>query len=359
MAKASDLLRSASKGGAYNAPSSLATPPDEYGLNPDAKRTPVDSLTAEPTQEDSHFGTGALIAGGALTALATYLGMKYGIKGAIPAAARGVSNLRMTSMLSGLAAPKSALGNVGAAVNTAIETGSTRPLSEFFSAKTAKDWLAELKNPNAAAGSTVPGSSRYNPFGRAMGAGDVATRNALVRAGIPEGEAQLQTLQAPLPQRVAHALDSPILKHAIPFRRTPINQAIEGGVTATDAFAGPTVTRDYPGGQSYTANTRLPLALHSAAGAATGYATADDKYPLTPGAYAAFAGRYGAPALASAFLGRILGGGKGSGGLVASALPVGEYGATQGLDPRHYFDPFDPSTSAWAKLSKRIADEGQ
>lgn len=294
-------------------------------------------------------GAGALLAG---------LGLKrYGLGGAAKAAAKTVSNLRMASMLSGLAAPKSALGNVGAAVNMSLEQGNMGALKSFFSKQTAKDWWSELKNPNPMAGSTVPGASRYNPFGRIMGAGDVATQKAIVRSGAPKGEAELQTLQSALPERIGKALDNPIAEHAVPFRRTPINQAIEGGTTVTDAFKGSKVTRDYGKDGAYTASTRLPLAVHGAGGFAAGYTSSDDRFPIIPGAYAAFAGRYGLPALIAAYGGRIAAGGNTDSSIIGSAMPVAEYGVTQALDPRTALQPLDPGHSALARLIKRLNGE--
>lgn len=307
-------------------------------------------------------GTGAALGAGALGVLGAYLAYKTGIgKQAITGAAKGLANLRMVSMLSGLAAPKSALGNAGAAFNVAMETGSMKPIKEQFSKQTAMDWLNEMRNPSMQANQSIPGASKWNPFGRLMGAGDVATQKSLIRTGlVPAGEAELQTLQAPLPPKIAHALESTPAKYAVPFRRTPINQAIEGGATITDAQAGSTVTRSYGAGpnvETYTANTRLPLAVHSAGGAVAGYASADSDYPVTPGVYAAFAGRYGLPSLMAAYLGRIAAGGKGGTSIVSSALPVAEYGISQSLDPRNILEPLDPSQSALVRTFRRINGE--
>lgn len=349
-------------GGGYSAPSIG----DSTGFE-EKPRIDYDALDApEPTQFNTAYGGGEIsnyagpavaIGGGALALLAG-LGLKrYGLAGAAKGAAKTVSNLRMASMLSGMAAPKSVLGNMGAAANVAMEQGNLGALKQFFSRQTARDWVNEFKNPNALAGSTVPGSSKWNPFGRIMGAGDVATRQALERAGLPAAEAERQVLQSPLPERVGHALDNLIAEHAIPFRRTPINQAIEGGTTVTDAFKGSRVTRDYGAQGSYEARTRLPLAVHTAGGAITGAATADEQYPITPGAYAAFAGRYGAPALVGALLGRIAAGGNADSSLIGSAMPVAEYGVTQALDPRTALAPLDPSQSALARFMRRLSGE--
>ena len=282
--------------GGFRGPSPTATPPP---------------VATEP-EDESGPGVGAAIAGagllgaGALAArnprmAATGLGK----------VAKALNVARMTSMLSGLAVPKSILGNIGATAIASAERKSLAPLKEFFSAQTAKDFKDAFKSGGQVG--PVPGAHRLNPFGRFMGAGDVATRGALKRAGMTAGEAEREVLQSPLPGKLGTALESPIASYLIPFRRTPFNQFIEGMET---------LKLEHP----------AVLAATTGTGAVHGAATADERYPLSIGLGTAAAARYGAPYALGAYLGRKLKGSKTSGGIPSAILPVSEYGIESSLD---------------------------
>lgn len=137
------------------------------------------------------------------------------------------NQLRVASMLSGTALPKSILGNLGAFGTAAGETGSIRPITEMFrfptNAREARDAWRGGSNPAA-----IAGSGRINIPGRAMGALDTMTQKALERAGLSPDEAQriLLTRQ----NRAAHDLkmDSPVGRFMWPFQKTPFNQLAEG-----------------------------------------------------------------------------------------------------------------------------------
>ena len=230
------------------------------------------------------------------------------------------SALRQQLMLSGFAPLKSFLGNIGAATAQSAETRSLAPLKELLSMQTARDIRAAYKaGRNVApitAGVTLPGP--LGAPGRIMGAVDEATRNALVRSGMSAKDAQRAVFQAPLPARLAEALDSPLGRYTIPFRRTPFNQLIEGYEASKGAH--PYVLAGYTG-----------------AGAAHGAATADEQYPLTVPFGVAAAAKYGVPYAFGSMAGRLLAGGRGTGGIPSNVLPVSEYGLSQAVE-----DPFAP-----------------
>lgn len=237
--------------------------------------------------------------------------------GMIGKVARGANAVRMQAMLSGLAVPKSLLGNIGSAAIESAERGTIRPLRELFRLRTLKDAATAYKNYGqagpAAAGANIP----VVPVpGRVMGAFDVATQNALQRAGLTAQESERAVLQAPLTGRLASALDSPAARYMLPFRRTPFNQFLEGLETIK-----PDNLKKHPA---------LNALIYSA-GATHGAMTADEEYPLSIGLGTAAASRYGLPYAVAAILGRELAGGKGSERLSGSVLPVSEYGFTSGI----------------------------
>lgn len=242
---------------------------------------------------------------------------------------------RMTSMLSGLAVPKSIVGNLGAITNEAIERRSLAPIKQFFKTQTAKDFGRELIRPSSNA-NLYAGGTAINPFGRIMGAGDTATRRALQRAGLTPTESERAVLQAPIDPKLASALQSRIGRFAVPFRRTPINQFTEGMET---------LKGKHP----------ALLASHIAAGAATGAVSEEEQYPILPAIYSAFAGRYAIPAIAGAVYGRKLAEGRGTGGLVESILPISGYGLEQSL--LNPVDPLNPENFAMLRVLRRLRGE--
>ncbi len=276
--------------------------------------------SAAPKPEPESGVSLPLLAGGA--AALGGLALLAKLKGVVDAvdtdsAIVGVNALRMQSMLSGFAVPKSILGNVGASAIASMERGTVKPLKEFLSMKTVKDAVNAYKEFGQAGpmaeGATIP----YVPTpGRIMGAIDVASRNSLQRGGLSATEAEKAILQSPLTGRVAKAMDSPLARYLIPFRRTPFNQFFEGLDTMTAANI-----KEHP----------ALNALVYGAGAAHGAATADDPYPTSIGLGTAAAARYGLPYTVAAIAGRQLMGGKGSERLASSALPVSEYGFASGI----------------------------
>jgi hypothetical protein len=237
--------------------------------------------------------------------------------GSIGKVAQGLNALRMQLMLSGLAVPKSILGNIGATAIESMERKSLKPLKALLSSQTVKDAVTAYKGYGqagpAAAGANIPG---VPVPGRVMGAIDVASRNAMQRGGLSADEAERAILQAPLGKELASALDSPAARYLLPFRRTPFNQFTEGLKTMK-----PENLKAHPGVN----------ALVYGAGAAHGAATADEEYPLSIGLGSAAASRYGLPYALAAVAGRELAGGANSSAIAGSALPVSEYGLSSGI----------------------------
>jgi hypothetical protein len=246
-------------------------------------------------------------------------------------------------MLSGLALPKSVLGNVGAVVNRSLESGSTAPLKAFFSKQTLRDAKAAYKsqsgvtnNPAGHVGVNLPGPMP----GRIMGAMDEATQNSIKRSGGTAAEAANETLQTPLGQnfgKMGEALEGPVAQYLLPFRRTPFNQFIEG-MKAMD----PKRLAANPG-------QKRALTTHAALGTVHGAATSDDDMPVSVPLAMAAAGRYGMPYGLAALISRVhLAGGKGDAGIPSGMLPVSEYGITSSIeDPLRPF--YDPAMSRFFK----------
>lgn len=285
-----------------------------------------DSASADQSNDYSGLGTAAAVAAG--LGMVGLLARKPGM---LKAAAAKVNAVRQQLMLSGLAVPKSILGNTGAVVARSLETKSASPLREFFSMETARDAAASFKNarqvgPVGRANTTLP--FPLDLPGRTMGAMDTATQNALQRSGMGAKEAEAALFQTPLGEnygKLGDTLDSPVARYLLPFRRTPFNQFSEGLKTFKPGYANPMTRNAYVG-----------------AGAVHGSMTADDQYPVSIPLATAGAAKYGLPYAVGALAGRTLAGGKDSAGIAGSMLPVSEYGITQSItDPADTF--FDPS----------------
>lgn len=280
--------------------------------------------------------------GGVFTALAGALGLAgaaYLTKGkpGLVSNVLGKANaLRQQLMLSGMAAPKSLLGNVGAAGIASAERGSMAPLKELFSGETVKDAATAFKanKPAVPGGTSLPGILGLP--GRLMGSLDEATQGALKRGGLSAEDAERAVLQSPLAGerfgRFGNMLQSPTANYVFPFRRTPFNQLYEGLSVLKPASlnkAGDMV------GELGTHNKTL--AGVGAIGAAHGAATADERYPVSIPLGIAATGRYGLPYGLAALAGRTLAGGSGGGGIGSSVLPVSEYGVEEAVDPLSAF----------------------
>lgn len=287
-----------------------------------ADTNPLFDGGSEPTPaEESSFPWGkALMGGGVLAALALLTHSATAPK-SVMNAGEFANSLRQQSMLSGLAAPKSALGNIGAAVEQSLLRRSLEPLKQFLSPQTAKDALSEYR-----ANTVPPGITKFPDWlptpGRVMQSLDTATQNALQRAGLTAEEAQQAVLQAPLPAKLQQALDSPTGRFLIPFRRTPFNQFLEGFDRMR--FANPA--------------TRGVTAGYVGAGAVHGAATANDDTPYSLPLAIAAAGTHSVPYALGAMGGRVLqGASPANTNLASSILPVSEYGLSQSLE-----DPLAP-----------------
>lgn len=291
-------------------------------------QTPQDAPGAT-NDEGPGWGTAALVGGGLLAAgaLARNPGLaKTGLT--------KLNNLRLQSMLSGFAVPKSILGNVGAAVNEALERRSLTPLAEFFSPQTVKEFAQQYRSGGVAGpvAGYNPGKGWFPSPGRIMGAGDAATRSALQRGGLTAEEAERSVLQAPVTGHLGDFLNTPLARYAFPFRRTPWNQMFEGGKAI--------------------ASHPVLSAGYGAAGGATGAATAEDQYPISIGLGTAASARYGMPFALGALIGRKLAGGKGAGTAASQILPVSEYGVEQSFTEP--LTPFNPEETAAIRALRRL-----
>lgn len=310
--------------GGQGAPAGGAAPAPAAGGGSDAlarlaSRTseqadPRVSPDETPTEDSGMGGLGAGIAGVAGLAGAAALAARN--PGMLSKAFKYGNAARMQLMLSGYAAPKSILGNVGSSVIASAERGSLDPLKAFFSRQTLQD----VKSAYKSGVQGIPGANLPGPTpGRIMGAFDEATQKAHVRGGLTAEEAEKQVLQTPLTKErvgvLGDVLNSPVAHAVIPFRRTPINQFVEG----LDILKNP-------------GRNPKTLGAVAAAGAAHGAATSDTPYPKSIPLATAAAGRYSLPYALSALVGRkVLGGGKTGGGIASGALPVSEYGIEQSV----------------------------
>ena len=135
--------------------------------------------------------------------------------------------LRSLSYLSGLAPLKSVAGNIGAFPQAAVSLKSTKPLTEALRVPTNLRVAAEAWKEGANPSSTV-GVGRLNPIGRAMGALDAATQQALQRGGVSQEAAQKLLLTNP--NKISDALEElgTTGRVVAPFQRTPSNYFLTG-----------------------------------------------------------------------------------------------------------------------------------
>lgn len=243
-------------------------------------------------------------------------------------AGRVANQARVASFLSGLAVPKSLLGNAGAIVTAAVENGDFNIVKEAFNlkanAQSLKDAWQSTANPAA-----ISGAGKINIPGRVMGAADQATIDLLKRAGLSEDDAQRLQLQRPNPvgdNNFGKALKSPVGKFVWPFQRTPFNQLAEG--ISSENWKSPHA--------GDTAGTARRTGLSLAAGGAGYELGQNTKDPRILGLAAAMAGVRGVPLLIGAAMG---GAGKNA---IAGISPIPEWGIPSkasdlarltGLDP--------------------------
>lgn len=228
----------------------------------------------------------------------------------LKAVGRGLQQVRVASMLSGLALPKSMLGNVSAIGHAAAETGSLKPLKEAFRLPTnLKLARAAFKAPSNPA--AIQGMGRVNLPGRAMSAMDETSQAVLQRAGLSKAKGQELLLTSPdaVGGKFGEALQTGLGKYLVPFQRTPFNQFSEGLLRMSGKRG------------------KVPLALAGGAGlAGAGAGTVTDD-PRLLGLGTALAGPSGLPfALGSATTAGIRAGMRG-------ALPFNELAFRDLVDP--------------------------
>lgn len=252
---------------------------------------------------------------------------------------------RHLGALSGAAVPKSVLGNVGAPFVAAAERKSLEPIKQFFSRQTVKDWTREMRDPEVGIAQVEPGTFRmWNPFGRMMSAGDVATRKALMRGGLSDSDAARYTLQTNLGELGLHgkaleALESPAARFAVLYRRTPLNVLVHGAKNIAER----------PG----------LSAAAGAAGAAQGSAGGPISDPFSVALTAPAVGVYSLPYLGGAALGKILGGGSRGDALRVSRglAPIPEDIGSSFLEPLRPIDK--PAVVSLVERLQRLARTGR
>lgn len=133
------------------------------------------------------------------------------------------NQVRMTSMLSGLALDKSLIGNVGSHFIAALEHRTLAPFKVLTNVRAiARDLKTGWQhNVNPA---LTGGVGKFNVFGRAMGAGDYAATESLVRAGISRADAREILLTNPNAISKWPPFKSRAGQFFVPFRTIPFNQ---------------------------------------------------------------------------------------------------------------------------------------
>lgn len=286
----------------------------------------------EATGGDEGPGVGSALAGAAALGVGALAARNPALaRSALGKLGRVLMGTRYGAMLSGLAVPKSILGNVGAATTAAIERRSLEPLKTFFRPQTARTFFRELRRPGVTEGAqgnlfkTTTGGAqafgepvgRLNPFGRVMGAGDTATREALKEAGLTEAEALRLTLQSPeyIAAGAKMGLETLPGRIAVPFRRTGFNQF----------FGGLRAMAERPG----------IAAGYGATGAALG--ANEDIDPRTLGLLAPLASIYTLPFILGAAATRSRVKPSDLMKVIGGASPVSEYGLASLVDPTRPF----------------------
>jgi hypothetical protein len=139
----------------------------------------------------------------------------------------GANQLRMTSMLSGLALPKSLIGNLGAHFTAALEHRTIEPLKVLTQVKNiGRDLKRGWKGGQNPA--QTGGVGRFNLPGRAMGAADYAAVESLKRAGISETDAREIMLTNANTLTNWKPLNTRLGKVLVPFRTIASNQFEQG-----------------------------------------------------------------------------------------------------------------------------------
>lgn len=277
--------------------------------------------------EESGWGStiGAGLAAGGAAALAL-AAKKYGLGKVFDTA----NNIRRQGMLTGLAIPKSLLGNLGAGITTSIEEGSTAPLKEMLRLPTnVRNAVDAFKR-----GATYQGqpTSKWAIPGRILGATDEAATAALQRAGIAPEAAAKTMLQSEvdLGPQVRGALDTRLGQYLVPFRRTPINQAVGALDTMSDW------------------SDRGKVAANAAA-LGGGFITGEESEGVGPTiAGTALMGRRGLPFAGASLIGKLAKGDsrREAAKVMQGASPVSDYSITEGISgPAEGLIQGDPTAS--------------
>ena len=226
------------------------------------------------------------------------------------------NELRVGSMLSGMAIPKNILGGAGASLATSLEQGSATPLKEMLRLPTnlriARTAFREGANPSAISGPARMRKS-WNLPGRVIGAIDESKIQELTRAGVPAED--IQRVMLSNPAGTPTQLKGPVGRALVPFQRTPFNQLWEGISPAnwatkrptTPTFTGQPRSGGDAGWKFSPRRTALSLG-YMGGGAAAGHAIDESKMSgpqklLATGALGAFATSRAVPTLIAAGLG--------------------------------------------------------
>lgn len=142
--------------------------------------------------------------------------------------------VRSELALTGTALPKNVMNAVGASLDAAFLTGSTKPIREMFRLPTnLREFAAGTRNPIdiGVAGQELPSASsglgRLRPT-RLISGVDNQVMRSLRRAGLTEAEVDRLLLRRPITEFLSPSftkvLRTPLARQAVLFQRTPMNQ---------------------------------------------------------------------------------------------------------------------------------------
>lgn len=224
---------------------------------------PVAGGLVGATQDKEHPVRGALLGAGAGLAL-----------GHAPALMKNAEALRYFSMLSGPATQaKNIIGNVGAVGARSLENAISgkanagAPLRELFSSQTLGDLVREFHTPQPGRWGQTRGVLGLP--GRAMGAVDSATKDALARAGLSKEDARLITFTNTPRSDTGKAVVNffrqagPAARLVQPFSQTATN-IVERGIERTPGLG--LLAHKLTGGKLETNAARQLLGLAAVAG---------------------------------------------------------------------------------------------
>lgn len=216
--------------------------------------------------DKEHPLRGALIGAGGGAALGSSPAILRALKSGT--FANKAEALRYFSMLSGpTTQAKNIIGNVGAVAAHSLENRTAEPLRQLFSSKTLQDLTREFKSPQPGRWGNVHGP--LGVPGRAMGAVDAATKDALKRAGITLEDARRITFTNTPTSQSGKALVNffrqagPAARLVVPFSQTATN-IVERGIERTPGLG---ILADYLSkGELKTSAAKQLLGLAAVAG---------------------------------------------------------------------------------------------